>query len=75
MVSESHLSSNSVPTSAHLHLPNLKNGAIIFNSEGHSVVEVHGSVPVTQVFSARKFSPPSAFIKRVTNVANDIVKC
>ena len=48
MVSESHLSSNSVPASAaHLHLPNLQNGAIVFNSEGHSVVEVHGSVPVT----------------------------
>lgn len=53
----------------------LQNGAMVFNSEGHSVAEVHGALPVTQVFSARKFSPPSAFIKRVTNVANDIVTC
>lgn len=70
-----HLASNSVPGSAsHLHLPNLQTRVIVLNFEGVSVAEAHGLVPVAQVTSVCKFTPPSAFIKMVTNVANDAVK-
>ena len=58
-----------------MHLPNLQNGTIVSDSEGCSVVEVHGSLPVTQVSHACKFFPPFALVKKVTNVANDTVKC
>ena len=76
MCLESYLGSDSVSGSpVHLHLPNLQNGTIVSDSEGCSLVEVHGSLPVTQVFHACKFFPPFALVKKVTNVANDTVKC
>ena len=65
---ESHLVCNSSSASVSYQ----QKGRITFSSEGHSMVEVHASVPVTQVFSAGKLSVPSAFIKSVKNVADDV---
>lgn len=65
---ESHLGCNSTSANA----SHQQNGGIIFNSEGHSMAEVHASVPVTSVFGAGKLSPPFAFIKRVKKVAADV---
>ena len=70
------MGSDSVPGSpVHLHLPNLQNGTKVSGSVGCSVVEAHGTLPVTQLFRAYKFFSPSALVKKVTNVANDTVKC